>query len=78
MTSAPAGIGTTLVTLIMVAFGISRDAPVQGSRRARDVAARIDLAGILLPMTAVSAIMMGPISKRNLVRGPQSLLKENS
>jgi hypothetical protein len=42
------------------------------------VAARIDLAGILLPMTAVSAIMMGPISKRNLVRGPQSLLKENS
>jgi len=25
---------------------------------------------LLLPMTAVSAIMMGPISKRNLIRGP--------
>jgi MFS family permease len=156
-----------LATLLMAAFGISRDAPVLGSRRARDVAARIDLAGIagfggamtallmflmsvphpdwvalgvavvlaagllawelraahpfldvrllasnlaltrtylrwalmalcvytvlygitqwiqvgrglsaseagllLLPMTAVSAIMIGPISKRNLVRGP--------
>jgi MFS family permease len=156
-----------LATLVMARLGIPRDAPVTGSRRARDVAARIDVAGIagfggmmtalliflmsvprpdwaalglavvlaagllwwelrashpfidvrllasnvaltrtylrwalialcvytvlygitqwiqagrglsaseagllLLPMTAVSAIMMGPISKRNLIRGP--------
>ena len=156
-----------LITLVMAMFWISPDAPVEGSRKARDVASRIDLAGIagfggamtallvflmslprpdwvalglavvlaaglvswelrashpfldmrllasnlaltrtylrwalmalcvytvlygitqwieagrgisaseagllLLPMTAISAIMMGPISQRNLVRGP--------
>jgi MFS family permease len=162
-----ANVPVALVTLAMAVSGIPRDAPVQGSRKARDIAARIDLAGIagfggamtalliflmsvprpdwvalgvavvlaaglvawelrarhpfldvrllvangaltrtylrwalialcvytvlygitqwiqagrglsasetgllLLPMTAVSAIMMGPISKRNLIRGP--------
>ena len=162
-----ANVPVALVTLAMAISGIPRDAPVQGSRKARDIAARIDLAGIagfggamtalliflmsvprpdwvalglavvlaaglvwwelrarhpfldvrllvsngaltrtylrwalialcvytvlygitqwiqagrglsaeetgllLLPMTAVSAIMMGPISKRNLIRGP--------
>jgi MFS family permease len=162
-----ANVPVALVTLVMAVFWISRDAPAGGSRKARDVAARIDLAGIagfggamtallvflmslprtdwaalglavvlaaglvgwelrashpfldvrllasnlaltrtylrwalmalcvytvlygvtqwieagrgisaseagllLLPMTAISAIMMGPISQRNLVRGP--------
>jgi len=162
-----ANVPVALVTLVMAVSGIPRDAPVQGSRKARDIAARIDVAGIagfggtmtalliflmsvprpdwaalgvavvlaagllwwelrashpfldvrllasnlaltrtylrwalmalcvytvlygitqwieagrgisaseagllLLPMTAISAIMMGPISQRNLVRGP--------
>jgi predicted MFS family arabinose efflux permease len=162
-----ANVPVALVTLVMTVSGIPRDAPVQGSRKARDIATRIDLAGIagfggtmtalliflmsvprpdwvalglavvlaaglvawelrashpfldvrllasnlaltrtylrwalialcvytvlygitqwiqagrglsasetgllLLPMTAVSAIIMGPVSKRNLVRGP--------
>jgi len=162
-----ANVPVALLTLVMAVSGIPRDAPVQGSRKARDIAARIDLAGIvgfggtmtallvflmsvphpdwaalgaavvlaaalvawelrashpfldvrllasnltltrtylrwalialcvytvlygitqwiqagrglsagetgllLLPMTAVSAIIMGPVSKRNLVRGP--------
>ena len=35
-----------VITLVMAASGIPRDPPVTGSRKARDVAARIDVAGI--------------------------------
>ena len=41
-----ANVPVAVITLVMAVSGIPRDAPVQGSRKARDIAARIDLAGI--------------------------------
>jgi len=47
-----------LVTLIMAGFGIPPDAPAGGSRKARDVAARIDLAGIAGFGGAMTALLV--------------------
>jgi MFS family permease len=48
----------TLVTLVMAARWIPRDVPVQGSRTARDVAARIDVAGIAGFGAAMTALLV--------------------
>lgn len=97
-----------VLTLAMALFWIPRDTPVTGSRTVRQVATRLDVAGIVgfggamtallvflmglradhpffdvrllasnlaltrtyLPMSAVSAVLILPLSRRNLVRMP--------
>jgi MFS family permease len=53
-----ANVPVALVTLAMAVSGIPRDAPVQGSRKARDIAARIDLAGIAGFGGAMTALLI--------------------
>jgi len=53
-----ANVPVALVTLVMTVSGIPRDARVQGSRRARDIAARIDLAGIAGFGGAMTALLI--------------------
>jgi len=53
-----ANVPVALVTLVMAASWIPRDAPVAGSLRARDVAARIDLAGIAGFGGAMTALLI--------------------
>ena len=53
-----ANVPVALVTLVMAVSGIPRDAPVQGSRKARDIAARIDLAGIAGFGGAMTALLV--------------------
>jgi MFS family permease len=51
-------IPVALITLAMALRWISADAPLDGSRRARDVAARIDLAGIAGFAGAMTALLV--------------------